>query len=274
MLTLRRNILFSILFHALVAVSVFITGMKIVGEKKNFIVVSFVEEALQSEKPVDSAIPASGKDPHRQIKQKAEMSGTEKAEDSSPLFDEDIHKAHTRSLGSMERIEDAEDTGKKEFASPSTESRKDETERQTEQAALSARPLSNAVVGENIEQEFDSRGLTRAVSQQTGSEHAAGFLSSPAASQASGGPDPLRTIQKAIEKAKHYPYLAKKRGIEGTVTTVFTINQAGNPEQIRIIRSSGSRLLDSAAQKTIRAASPFPRVTGAIEIAISYRLKE
>lgn len=274
MLTLGRNILFSILFHALIALSAFMTGWYLVGEKEDFLVVSFVEEALQSEKPVDRAIPASGKEPHRQNMRKAEISGKEKAEDSSPLFDADRQNAHMRSRGSTERVEDAEDTEKQEFAAQLSESATKKRVQETEQTAPSAHQLSNAVVEGNSEKGSDSRGLTGTEGEDAGSEHASAFLSFPAAPRASGDPDPLHVIQQAIEEAKRYPYLARKRGIEGTVTTAFAINQAGNPERIRIIRSSGSTILDSAAQKTILAAAPFPRVTGSIEIAISYRLKE
>jgi protein TonB len=83
----------------------------------------------------------------------------------------------------------------------------------------------------------------------------------------------IGSIRDAIEKAKHYPSLAKKRGIEGTVTTVFKINKKGYPEDIKIIQSSGSDILDSAAKKTVIKASPFPVVKKIVEIPISFRLK-
>ncbi len=89
-----------------------------------------------------------------------------------------------------------------------------------------------------------------------------------------GHPDAVGIIRAAIERAKSYPYLARKRGIEGTATAAFTINKTGRPENIRIIRSSGSDILDTAAMETIRRAAPFPAVNGVIEAPIVFRLEK
>ncbi|UCE79080.1 MAG: energy transducer TonB [Nitrospiraceae bacterium] len=274
MLTLKRNIVFSILFHALVAVSVVIAGWNIIGDKKNFIVVSFVEEALYSETSGDRVIPARGKDQHRQKMRKAEISGSKKAVDSYPLFDKDIHKTDMRPLGNMNQVEHAEDMERPVFAEQSSEATTKKRIQDSEQTALSARPVITPWYGGHSQEKSDSRGLTKKGIEDVGSGHAGSLLSSSVEHGGSGDTDYLRAIQKAIEKAKQYPFLAKKRGIQGAVTTAFTIDQAGNPEQIRIIRSSGSRILDSAAKKTILAAAPFPHVRGDIEIRISYILKE
>ncbi len=91
---------------------------------------------------------------------------------------------------------------------------------------------------------------------------------------ASGGDhEVIHTIRAAIEKAKSYPPLARKRGIEGTATTEFTINSRGYPENIRISNSSGSDILDAAAKNTVLRASPFPVVSGGIEVPITFRLE-
>jgi TonB family protein len=84
----------------------------------------------------------------------------------------------------------------------------------------------------------------------------------------------ILSIRNAIEKAKHYPPLAKRRGIEGTVTTKFSINTHGYPQNIKIVKSSGYRILDSAAQKTIVKAAPFPVVRETLEIPIIFRMKK
>ncbi len=89
---------------------------------------------------------------------------------------------------------------------------------------------------------------------------------------ASGGPGAVNTIRAAIERAKSYPPLARKRGLEGTVTAEFTISAKGYPENIRIVRSSGHEILDSAAKKTILRASPFPSVKGSLEVPITFRI--
>lgn len=86
-------------------------------------------------------------------------------------------------------------------------------------------------------------------------------------------PDAAAGIRHAIEQATRYPLSARKRGIEGTATAEFTINSRGYPEDVKIIRSSGSDILDKAAKETVLRASPFPVVSGSIEIPITFRLK-
>lgn len=81
-------------------------------------------------------------------------------------------------------------------------------------------------------------------------------------------------IRALIEKNLVYPYIALKRQMEGTVLAEFSINAAGRPEKIRITKSSGFSILDSAAEKTIIKASPFPVVAGSIEIPITFRLEK
>lgn len=88
-----------------------------------------------------------------------------------------------------------------------------------------------------------------------------------------GGQSLIHQIRAAIERAKIYPVLARKRKQEGTVVTGFSINSNGLPENIRIIKSSGINILDSAARDTIIRAAPFPIVKGSIEVPITFILK-
>lgn len=83
----------------------------------------------------------------------------------------------------------------------------------------------------------------------------------------------IRQIKEAIERAKVYPDLARKRRQEGTVVMEFLINSRGMPEDIRITKSSGFNLLDSAARRTIVRAAPFPVIKGNIEVPITFILK-
>lgn len=94
------------------------------------------------------------------------------------------------------------------------------------------------------------------------------------ATRAGGGnnSDLIGNIRAAIERALIYPPLARKRGMEGTVTAEFAITNRGMPEGIRITKSSGYTLLDTAARETIIKAAPLPSVTGNIEIPITFRL--
>jgi protein TonB len=84
----------------------------------------------------------------------------------------------------------------------------------------------------------------------------------------------ISAIRASIEKSKSYPAFARMRGIEGTVTTGFRISATGHPEDIRILKSSGSEILDAAAKNTVIKASPYPVVTGDIEVPITFRLQK
>jgi TonB family protein len=77
-------------------------------------------------------------------------------------------------------------------------------------------------------------------------------------------------IRNAIEKAKKYPLIAKKKMIHGTVVAEFSINPSGFPENMVVKKSSGSEILDAAAMKTIIKAAPFPYAEKRIEIPIKF----
>lgn len=81
-------------------------------------------------------------------------------------------------------------------------------------------------------------------------------------------------IRAAIEEAKDYPFLARKKRIEGTVITGFIINSKGYPEDLRVEKGSGSEILDSAAIKIVKRAAPFPRVNGKIVVPITFKLTD
>ncbi|MBI4698808.1 MAG: energy transducer TonB [Nitrospirae bacterium] len=82
----------------------------------------------------------------------------------------------------------------------------------------------------------------------------------------------IEIIRNAIEKAKSYPLSARKRGIEGTVYVSFTVNPGGNPDDIKIITSSGFSILDNATLKIVRKAAPFPRIDSPVEVPVVFRL--
>jgi protein TonB len=81
-------------------------------------------------------------------------------------------------------------------------------------------------------------------------------------------------IRSAIEKVKTYPSLARKKKIEGTVITGFTINSKGYPQHIKVEKSSGSEILDSAAIKIVMKAAPFPEVDDEIVIPITFKIMD
>ncbi len=87
-------------------------------------------------------------------------------------------------------------------------------------------------------------------------------------------PEIVRLIGNAIEKAKTYPALARRRGIEGTVYVSFRIGPDGEPSDITILRSSGFRILDTATIDILKKAAPFPHVESRIEVLVAYKLKD
>jgi protein TonB len=64
-------------------------------------------------------------------------------------------------------------------------------------------------------------------------------------------------IKQAINQNWEYPELAKRYGLQGTLFLEFAVGANGQLEQLRLVRSSGSQLLDDEALRAIKAAAPF-----------------
>jgi protein TonB len=73
------------------------------------------------------------------------------------------------------------------------------------------------------------------------------------------------SIQRSIDAHWQYPELALQYGLQGRVVIEFTILSNGRIESLRLVRSSGSILLDEEALRAIRAAAPFPPIPQWIE---------
>ncbi|MCK4249372.1 MAG: TonB family protein [Candidatus Omnitrophica bacterium] len=67
-------------------------------------------------------------------------------------------------------------------------------------------------------------------------------------------------IKQRIQEARRYPFRARKQGIEGIVNISFNVLSDGLSRNIQIIRSSGYKILDEEAVKTIKRANPFPPI--------------
>jgi protein TonB len=67
-------------------------------------------------------------------------------------------------------------------------------------------------------------------------------------------------IKQLIESQWEYPELALRYGLQGRLSLVFTIGPNGQLQQLRLLRSSGSQLLDDEALRAIKAAAPFPPI--------------
>jgi periplasmic protein TonB len=67
-------------------------------------------------------------------------------------------------------------------------------------------------------------------------------------------------IKQLIESQWEYPELALRYGLQGRLSLEFTIGASGQLERLRLVRSSGSQLLDEEALRAIKAAAPFPPI--------------
>ncbi|MBI9083685.1 MAG: energy transducer TonB [Desulfobacterales bacterium] len=74
--------------------------------------------------------------------------------------------------------------------------------------------------------------------------------------------DYLDMVRLRIESQKKYPVNARARQIEGRVTVRFTIDRTGRATRVEVAGSSRFAMLDEAALKAVRQASPFPRPPG------------
>lgn len=75
----------------------------------------------------------------------------------------------------------------------------------------------------------------------------------------------LTTVKQAIDLEWIYPEIAKRYGLQGKLLLEFTVAVSGQLEELRLIRSSGSSILDEEAMRAVQAASPFrpiPRSVG------------
>ena len=65
-------------------------------------------------------------------------------------------------------------------------------------------------------------------------------------------------IVAVIERNKHYPEIADRRGQKGVVQIFFSLDRQGRVVESRVVRSSGAPALDEEAVALLRRAQPFP----------------
>ncbi|WP_448587450.1 TonB family protein [Thermocrinis sp.] len=79
-------------------------------------------------------------------------------------------------------------------------------------------------------------------------------------------------IKQIIESRKRYPEEARRRGEEGVVIVSFTIEEGGNPTNIRISGSSRSTSLDNETLRLIRSLR-FPPPPGGKALSLSVEIE-
>lgn len=74
----------------------------------------------------------------------------------------------------------------------------------------------------------------------------------------------VRNWQQSIERTGNlnYPKEARQRGLHGQVRMLVAINNDGSLREMKILQSSGYAVLDDAARRIVRQASPFEAFSG------------
>jgi TonB family protein len=84
----------------------------------------------------------------------------------------------------------------------------------------------------------------------------------------------LAEIQRRVQAALVFPPLARQRGLEGSTRVGFVIDAAGRADGVHTVVSSGSALLDRAAERAVRDAGALPYVYGDLVIPVRFALHE
>jgi protein TonB len=77
----------------------------------------------------------------------------------------------------------------------------------------------------------------------------------------------------------HYPQLARRRGLQGTVMLMVLVNRSGKVNDVRVFTSSGHRILDKSAVASVRKWQFEPATRGGkpvrmwVRVPIRFELK-
>ena len=82
----------------------------------------------------------------------------------------------------------------------------------------------------------------------------------------------LAEIRRRVQEAVVYPPEASSRGITGVTRIRFEIAANGHASGVRTVETSGSALLDGAAEQGAVDAGTLPRVYGRVEVPIRFQL--
>ncbi|RLB79839.1 MAG: hypothetical protein DRH15_08350 [Deltaproteobacteria bacterium] len=76
-----------------------------------------------------------------------------------------------------------------------------------------------------------------------------------------------KVIKEALLAQWKYPQEAKENLVEGQTFLVFTLSRDGTLLDLRLLGSSGYKILDEEAMRAVRAAAPFPAFPGSVTVA-------
>jgi TonB family protein len=252
MLGIKNNIVASVMFHALMFAAAFITGSSSELRKTRMVAVSLVEEWGNTSVEKQAAV--HGQLPLRKTRGREVTSAPHVKRDFTPVAPEsnDPTIPASESVGMQSLFSEANDIGQNDSPVHTTG------------LPTAGGAGSSAASGTVVTSQSNSLGGTY------GTPAAGGVGQQPG----SAGNASLRQIIRAALQANLvYPYIARKKQMEGSVMVSFRINRSGNPEAIRIMKGSGYSILDSAARETVVKASPFPAVNNTVEVPIIFTLK-
>jgi protein TonB len=83
----------------------------------------------------------------------------------------------------------------------------------------------------------------------------------------------LEEIRRRVQQAVVYPERARRRGISGVTRIRFEIAANGHADKIRTVATSGSTLLDRAAEQGAADAGRLPHVYGRVEVPVRFELQ-
>ena len=89
-------------------------------------------------------------------------------------------------------------------------------------------------------------------------ERAAAPMPGAAAHNPDAVPNWKSPLVARLERYKRYPSQAQSRGEEGVTQLAFSVDRSGGVHHARILRSSGSSLLDEATLALVERAAPLP----------------
>lgn len=102
------------------------------------------------------------------------------------------------------------------------------------------------------------RAAAQPRAEKSSAEGRAAAASRGARTSALAPPHYLTAVFARVQQAKRYPAEAQARGDQGRAVVSISIRRNGALAQARLVRSSGSSLLDEATLEAVRRAAPYP----------------
>lgn len=248
MVYIRHNIIFSVMVHSILLATALLIGGSSEIRKASLMTVLLFDQKESSSSGKQVAIPV--------VKQPARTVAAPKPE-----------------VKTVVKLSAARDSIPKESLAPlAPVTPQSDTDRDSGPGVMGIEAQSNSSQVVDISPSSVSSQTYRSSSRESG---AVSVLRGQTGQATETGADASlkKRIRDALQANLIYPYIARKRRIEGTVLMEFRINGSGMPEGVRIVKGSNYSILDEAARETVLKTSPFPTRNNIIEVPIRFSLK-